>query len=236
MSLLTLIQNVTDELGITRPSTVISSTDQQVRQLLRLANRAGEKLIERHDWERLVIEETHTSTAAENQGALTTITGTDFLYIINETMWNRTLNRPIPGPLSAQEWATLKSSSVTGPYQEFYIRGGDLLMIPAPAASQTISFEWVSKNYILDNDGTTTKAVFDEDTDTTLIPQSLIELSVIWRWRKKKGFDYAEDFNDFEEALNKYKARDGARGVLRADREKQRRPGILVPDGSWNLP
>jgi len=44
VTLLTIIQNVSDEVGIERPTSVIGTSDQTVRQLLALSNRAGKML------------------------------------------------------------------------------------------------------------------------------------------------------------------------------------------------
>jgi hypothetical protein len=235
MTLLSIIQNVSLEVGITKPTTVIGNTDLNIQQLLALANKTGQLLVSQNDWQGLIVEKTHTTLAQENQGVMTTLSDTGFRYIIDNTMWNRTLNRPAPGPLSNTEWQTLKSSSITGPYQEFRLFQGNLYFIPAPSAGDTVVWEYVTKNYILDNDGSTSKATFAEDTDTIRIPEILIELGLVWRWKKTKGLDYAEDQDEFDRELALQVGRDGAKPHLRMDRTETRRPGLLVPDGSWNL-
>lgn len=233
MTLLSIVQNACDELGIVRPTSVASSTDQQVRQVFALLNREGKTLSTRHTWERLKKEATHTTLAAELQGAMTTITGTDFQYMLNGTMWNRTQNRPVAGPLSATDWQLLKSSSVSGPWESFYIRGGNLYFIPAPAAGETIAFEWVSKNWC-ESSGGTGKTAFTADDDIGLLPEDLLGMGVVWRWLKAKGFDYSEEFRSYEMELMNYIGRDGGREILRTDGQT-RRAGIVVPEGSWSL-
>jgi hypothetical protein len=47
-SLLTIIQDVADRIGLVRPSSVIGSSDHQVRQLLALANQEGREQARRH--------------------------------------------------------------------------------------------------------------------------------------------------------------------------------------------
>lgn len=234
MTLLTIVQNVADEVGIKRPSVVAAATDTQTRQLHKLVNRSGKFISNQYPWQALVKEATFTSVATESQGAMTTVAGADFRYVVNDTLWNRTLNRPIPGPLSESEWQNLKSSSITGPYQEYRIRGGNLILIPAPSAGDTIAFEYVS-NYWCEDSGGTDKGSMTADTDVALLPEELLELDTIWRWKKAKGFDYAEDFRTAQIEIKNYQNRDGSKAVLMLDRRRQRRPGILVPDGSWNL-
>ena len=43
MSLLTMMEAAADRLGIVRPTVVYASTDQQIRQLLSLANQEGKE-------------------------------------------------------------------------------------------------------------------------------------------------------------------------------------------------
>jgi hypothetical protein len=73
MSLLTLVQNSCDTIGLTRPTVVIASTDQNVRTLLALAQTEGRELLDRYSWPATQIEATHTSLAAELQGVMTTL-------------------------------------------------------------------------------------------------------------------------------------------------------------------
>lgn len=54
MSLLTIIQTACDELGIVRPALVAGNVDNQIRQLMALANREGQELAERPEgWQML---------------------------------------------------------------------------------------------------------------------------------------------------------------------------------------
>lgn len=233
MSLLTIVQSIADESGIPRPAAVASSADQQVRQLFALVNRSGQQLLRRYDWAPLRKEGNFSTLAAELQGALTTVASASFLYFVNETMWNRTLNRPVPGPLTAEEYQTLKSNSVTGPYPQFFTREGNLYFIPAPAASESVYFEYISKYWCTDSTGATGKEKMTADTDVSLIPENLIELDVLWRWRKKKGFDYGEEFREFETAFANHTGRDGGRKKLSLNGQDMSKGAIRVPEGSW---
>jgi hypothetical protein len=69
-TLLQLIQQVTDEIGITRPNAVIGSSDQQVRQLLALANKVGKDLVRDFEWRRIVKENVFETTSSRGGTAL----------------------------------------------------------------------------------------------------------------------------------------------------------------------
>lgn len=69
-TLLQLLQQVTDELGVTRPSTVISNTDPAIRQFLALANKVGKDLVREFEWRRIQKEYVFETTAARSATAL----------------------------------------------------------------------------------------------------------------------------------------------------------------------
>ena len=61
MTLLTIIQDVADELNLPQPSTVINNTNKTVKQFLSLANGGGKRMMKRFDFQELITEWTYTS-------------------------------------------------------------------------------------------------------------------------------------------------------------------------------
>ena len=233
MTLLTIVQNVADEVGVNSPSSVINTTVATDQQLLRFANASGLRLLRRYAFERITQEFTHTTTAAEDQGALTTIIGSDFDRLVPTTLYNRSQSRRIKGPYTPQEWQRDKGT-VSSSIQEYYrLRGGNLLISPAPAAGETIAGEYVSKNWILDSDGTTTKAVFTADSDTSLIDEDLIVLDVKWRYLKSKSLDYSEEKLEFESEFANRRGEDKGGRIIDLATEGVDQAVINTPEGGF---
>ena len=238
MTMLATIQRFCRRTGLPVPATVAGSTDSQVVQLQALLEEEGQDLARRGAWQGITFEATHTSVATESQGAITSIATNGFNYIKNQTIWDRTENLPIIGPVSSEVWQALKGSVSTGPRFQFRIRGGLLIVNPVPTANHTWAFEYVSKNWILAANGTTYKEYFTADTDTMLLPEELLMMGLRWRWKKEKGLDYAEDMRTYEMQVKDALGRDGGKPVLHMDHESGRSPspGIFVPQGSWSIP
>lgn len=235
--MLTLVQRFCRRTNLTVPSTVYGSTDPQIRQAMSLLEEEGNDLASRGDWEMLVKEATHTSIAAEDQGAITSIATNGFRHIKNNTIWNRSLSEPIYGGVSPQDWQALKGTNVTGPRYQFRIRGGKLLVNPAATADETWAFEYVSSNWILGADGTTYKQYFTLDTDTLLLPEELLLMGLRWRWKKEKGLEYSEDFRTYETQVRDALARDGAKRALSMGGDDEgARPRVFIPAGTWITP
>lgn len=231
MSLLTLIQSACPRIGLTAPNAVMSSTDENIIRLVALANEEGDELASRCAWQTLIREATHTTLAAESQGLITVICGSDFGYIRNETFWNRTQNRRW-FPVDDVRWQAMKSSSVTGPDAYFRLRGNTLRVLPTPTAGQTLAFEWVTRHWCETSGGTGQEA-WAADTDVARLPEKLMLAGLVWRWKKAQGLEYAEDFAQYESRVANAIARDGAKPVLNMGSGSG--VGRNVAEGSWSL-
>lgn len=235
MSMLTVVNDAQRRLNLSVSSSVAGSSDETAVQMLALLNQAGEEMAEAYPWQVLVKEATFTTVATESQGAMSTI-APGFFYILNNTIWNRSLRRPVFGALSPNEWQLLKASSVTGPFQQYRIRGDTLRFIPAPPADQTCAFEYVSKNWCTTADGNTEKSAFTLDADVSLLDERLLTLSLVWRFKQAKGLDFTAELTMYETRLGNEMARDGGKPVLDLNGKVQiLMPGVMIPQGNWPL-
>ncbi len=234
MSLLTMIQQCARRIGIPAPASVSSSQDPQIIQLMALATEEGQDLSARYPWQSLQNESTFTTVATESQGAITTIAGAGFRYILNDIMWDRTLLRPVFGPLNPQEWQALKARNVNGPYNQFRIRQGTVRFIPVPVAGDAIYFEWISKYWATGAGGDA--STWMADADTSYLDEEIMTAGVMWRWKAAKGLSYAEDFNKYEGLVADQMARDGGKARLNLGGGISDWPaGTFVSLGSWNV-
>ena len=235
MSMLDTVVRFCKRRNIDVPTTVLGTSDTQVRQVMALLEEEGNELSGRGDWNQLTFEATHTTVATESQGAMSTIASNGFRYIKNETIWDRTSILPIY-VIDGTDWQQAKAISLTGPSYQARIRGGDLIANPIPTAGNTWAFEYVSWNWILGADGTTYSQYFNLDTDTFLLPEPILIMGLTWRWKKEKGFSYAEDFNSYERMVANALSRDGMkRSINMSNRQSTPRPKVHVQDGNWNL-
>lgn len=229
MTLLTLIRDACDRIGVARPTTVVSATDATARRLLALANEEGRQLA-RLNWPILRKEQTFTSTATETQ---TNAIPSDWGRFVDGTFWNRTAVRPLIGPLSPQEWQELKAHSGSGTTDSFTYRGDDILITPTATADQTMAFEYYAKNWC-ESSGGTDQAAWAADTDTGILDESLMALGVVWRFQKASGLAWQENYAIYTAELRAMLGQSQPSGVIDMSRGGKLgwpyQPGLHVPE------
>jgi len=215
----------------------MGTSDPQIKQIRALLEEEGVDLAARGGWQGITFEASLTTAAAEDQGAMSTIASNGFNYVKNNTIWDRTSRLPVLGPMDAVEWQAMKAVVTSGPRYRFRIRGDHLLVNPSPTAGLSWKFEYVSKNWILGADLTTYKQYFTLDTDTILLPETLVLQGLRWRWKKEKGFEYSEDMRTYEMQVKDAGGRDGGKKTLSMEGANWNgpKPGIWVPDGNFPL-
>lgn len=235
MNLLELLQQFAARTGIPRPASAIGNTDAQVVQLLALLGEVIEDLMTK-DWTALTQEALFTTVAGEDQGAMTTLAPNGFKWVLQDTIYNRTLRLPVFGPILAAKWQQLKSLPNAGPFYKYRIVRGKLLFNPPAAAGHTCAFEYASKSCILSADGADYREYPAADDDTFLLPAQLFLAGLRWKWKYEKGLEYAEDFANYERVVANAQGRDGTKPNLSMDSGTAGfQPGIFVPYGNWNI-
>jgi len=230
MSLLEICTEALEEIGVDPPS-AISSGDDLGRQLLALANSTGRNLAMRGDWEDLKTEGTFTSLATELQFSFSA-SFPHYRKILPHTMWNRSRQEPLIGPLSSQAWQRIKSDSFTPVFPTYYIRAGKLYFPGEPTAGEEIYFEYLDKRWCSSSDGVTLKERMTADTDIPLIDDHALVLGIRWRFLQRKGLEYGEAFREFEDWVAERLGADTPSETLSMN-PRSRRGYSAGGEGSW---
>ena len=126
-TLLELIQQATNEIGILQPSQLVGQVDDQSRQLLALANREGKDFAmlanSRGGWQNLHKEYTFTTVSGTPDYALPS----DFEYFVQSTFWDGSMRWELIG----HELHGISSARA----RAFLLLGGDVKELLSPAHS-----------------------------------------------------------------------------------------------------
>lgn len=209
-TLLELIQQATNEIGILQPSQLVGQVDDQSRQLLALANREGKDFAmlanSRGGWQNLHKEYTLTTVSGTPDYALPS----DFEYFVQSTFWDGSMRWELIGPITAQEKQILRYGSVTsGPRRKFYIRENRMYIEPEPTTTgETIAFDYYSNAWCQSSGGTAQQR-WAADLDTYKLDEDCFVQGIKWRFLRAKGLDYSEEKKAYDEDCMRVLARDG---------------------------
>ena len=216
MSLLTIVTGALGRMGLPTTATVVGNTTRTVVEMLALLQQEGRELSRRAAWKVLQRETTFTTVAAAAQTDAAALPS-DLDWILPETMFNRTLNRQVDGPLSPGEWQQIQSALVTRVNPAFRIRGTSLLLSPTPAAGDTIAYEYVTNKWCQSSGGTAQTA-WTADSDTALVDEELHTLGLIWRFKFMKGLpSWEEAAGLYDLQVRQAITREGVRSRLSSD-------------------
>ncbi|OSM03953.1 hypothetical protein [Magnetofaba australis] len=233
MSMLEIIQEASDLLGLSRPEVVISSVDKTVRALLAALNAEGKALSRRADWKALHQEVTFGTSATSEQYRLSDIAA-DFGRLINNSIWNRTTKQRIHGPLNPREWQQIQATSNPPMNPTYRIGGGMLYLYPPPEAGQSVSFAYIS-TFWCETPDHYGRTKFMADNDVGRLDEHLLMLGTVWRFLQSKGLPYGEPFAQYERAVHSALSRDGGRHELEMIPGLGQFSAPRAPDGNWNV-
>lgn len=237
MSALTVIQEHCKVHGLSVPASIFATADATITQLVSIMNEVLDDMVVESKYQLITKEAVFIAIAAEDQGAMTTLAPEGYEWAYNETFFDRTLKRPLYGPLDETEWQKIKALPNPGPFYKFRIRGNRLLINPAPTTPlSVIAFEYASNRSVVAADGTS-KQFVTADTDLFGFPERIIRKALAARWKKIKGLPYQDDEAAYYRLLNNYIARDKAKPRINVAHPVPMdiQPGVFVPSGNWNV-
>lgn len=199
MTVLSACQSAIVRLVGRRPAAVFSSADQLEIEVADLANEAATAIMKANDWQAL----TKLGTVTGDGTALAFNLPSDYdrfpvKQALHSSRWE--LYHFVPA-LDLDQWLDFKTYLTVGVPGYWTLLGGQLQIQPVISNNETAQFYYISKEIVRDAGGTL-KTAFDKDTDTFLLPERLLTLSIIWRWRAQKRLDYGEDMRNYEIALS----------------------------------
>jgi hypothetical protein len=207
MSLLTIVQKACAVLALPVPGLIVGNPDPTVLQLLGLVQEAGDDLaLDEYDWSNLHVLRSFTASGAYPEP--TALPADWQKFADNSVIWNNSRLWQLNGPVDAQTWQRNTVINTNPVPQIWRILQGDLDIYPN-VVGETISFEYLSSYWVKLNAGGTSN-IFASDADTTVFPDRLLYLALIWRWKDAQGLDFESALNKYNRAKESYIASDRA--------------------------
>jgi hypothetical protein len=230
MTILSALQSAATRLVGKKQTSFFSATDGIAIELADLANESAQDILKAHEWTKLA-KLFSVSGDGATQGFDLPLDFDRFPKDVSifTTRWP---GLPYSRAKDLDEWYFNQTFSFSGSPGWWLLQGGKLNVFPAPADGENVQFYYISKNIVDMNDGST-KPLFTADDDCFVLPERLITLDCIWRWKSQKGFEYSEHMQNAEIARSQEISNDKGPRILT---EGSRRinapvayPGVLGP-------
>ena len=202
-SILEICQEVSDLAATKRPQDLFNLTSQQDTIFLSTAKSALDSLLRYGDWQELT-KEGILRTSGQREKYLMDEVCPDFFSILNNTIYIKDNNEKLIGAITPQEWMKEKYFNESTSNTKFIIQNGMIKFLIPPQDGIKIVFQYRSNVVCLDSkNGMLEKSQLDKNTDIPIFDEYLVKLGILWRWLKRNGMDYSEEYNEYEKELKK---------------------------------
>jgi len=223
MSLLTIVQRAARRLNYVQPSVVMSNGDPNIVGMLDAVQDAGNELVERWGWQRLKLA-TPASWTGDGSTTLFPLPANWRTLGPSDTFVSSAYpTMSMPGPINEEDLLRMKALPVNTTPSVWREVENQIEFFPAPGLNEVITYVYAQNSWITDQNGIpypSSSADMDEpqfiaDSDLTLISERLLMLGCIYFWKYRKGFDYAKEYEDWENCFDRVAGQESTTRVIR---------------------
>lgn len=203
MSLLSICQAVTAETGWPVPSAIAANSEGTAVQLKALANAELEHLSEQHDWPHTEVEYTFNTVIGTTVYELPE----NYRKMVFGSLYNAAQYYQLRGSMNPEEWMRRKYGllgSISRQTCRVIVQTNGryaLEVTPTPSSAEQVVFFYQGNQYAKTEAGVR-QSKYEGDTDTSLIPERLVQLGLKWRFRRAKGLDFSAELAEYNSVVS----------------------------------
>jgi len=226
------VQDACVQLNLTKPTGVYDIADEHATIMGSYANMIGPMMVDTEEWQQFDKPLSITGDGSQTDFPLPS----DLSRIKNDTGWSHANRRPVI-VVNEQQFAAIRAWVS----QSFFINpackiaNDNLVFVTAPALNENITFEYVSKNWVIDG---TTPSVLKErittNSDTPMFDSVLFTIALRLKWLQVRGMPTAQAQQEFNIRLSQVLPRNIMAGVLSLNGGTY--TGFRYLDGFYNSP
>lgn len=228
-NILEICQDAASLAATQKPENLFNGDSQQEAVFLSVARDTLDGLLRFGDWQELTKE-----------GVLRTVRGRtvypidgfcpDFFCLLNNTVYVKDAAEKVIGSLTPQEWMREKYFNIPVLDLKFKIQNGMFKFLTLPPPNMQIVFQYRSANVVYDPEsGYAEKTEITKNTDIPVFDEYLVKKGILWRWNRRNGLPYEEEFNEYQrEVKNKFGAGLASRDINLSDAADAILQGVVV--------
>lgn len=202
MNILEICQEVADITSTQRPTDLFDVNSQHNAIFLSVAKSELSSLMRYGDWQDLTKEATLLTVKNKTIYPIDNIVS-DFYSILNNTIYIKDEMERVIGAITPEDWMREKYFSCPDIDIKFKIQGNAFKFLEAPEAGKRIVFQYRSNAVCYDATTYEEKPSITKNTDIPIFDPYVVQLGIIWRWLKRNGMSYEEEYNEYQNELKK---------------------------------
>lgn len=201
-TILEICREVADLAAVKRPDDLFNASSQHNSIFLSVAKSALDSLLRFGNWQELTKEGYLRTVAGKKRYVIKDVIP-DFYCLLNNTIYIKDSNEKIIGAVTPEQWMKDRYFSASGSDVKFKIQNGCFVFLNEPQSRVKIVFQYRSDNIVWDFKTFEEKNVLNANTDVPIFDEYLVKLGILWRWLKRSGLDYSEEYAEYQQELKK---------------------------------
>ena len=215
MNILEIAQEAADICAVQRPTDLFNSSVQNDQLFASVVHSTLDSLMRHAEWQAITREGVLYTTDGQTDYLIENV-APDFHSLVNGTMYIRDNMRFVIGAISEERWAREKQFHTPEIDVLFKIQNNKFKFLKDPG-NLKLHFTYKSNAVCYDAETEEPKPRLTANTDIPIFDEYLVKLGIIWRWNKRTGLDYTEEYNEYQRELEKSYAETKAAGDIRLD-------------------
>lgn len=201
-SILEICTEVADLAAVKRPDDLFDTSSQQNNIFLSVAKSTLDSLVRFGNWQELTKEGAFYVIPGCKQYVISDIIP-DFHCLLNNTIYIKDSNEKVIGSITPEQWMRDKYFCNSATDIKFKIQNGRFMFLNTPTEPVKIVFQYRSNNIVWDSKTYEEKNTLSSNRDVPLFDEYLVKLGILWRWLKRSGLDYGEEFAEYQQELKR---------------------------------
>lgn len=206
-NILEICQEAASLVATQKPIDLFNEDSQQEAIFLSIAKDTLDSLLRYGDWQELT-KEGQIKTHLGKSNYLLAEHCPDFYCLINNTVFVKDGSEKIVGSITPEQWMKEKYFNVPSLGLKFKIQNGMFKFLTPPPAGLKIVFQYRSSGIVFeyaDELCGEEKSTLTKNTDIPVFDEFLVKKGIVWRWYRRNGMPYEEEYNEYErEVKNRF--------------------------------
>lgn len=201
-SILNICQEVADLAAVKRPDSLFATNSMSDNIFLSVAKSTLDSLLRYGDWPELIKEAVLQTDPNRKNYSIEEICY-DFYSMLPNTIYIKDMHEKVIGSIDSQTWMKSKYFCDDGELLKFKLQNNQLKFLNLPDYPVRIVFQYRSNSICLRAKTLEERSSVQSDDDIPIFDEYLVKLGILWRWLKRSGLDYAEEYAEYEAELKK---------------------------------